>query len=233
MATTADCWSAHHNSYLRMTLHFLDPTTRERKQAVLACMRLPGPHTFDVLARAISDIHCRFNIQDKVRRTTTDNASNFVKAFVHYGNVSAELPEEGPVSAEEDDPASLVELLQDPEDAEEDEPEAVEVDEVLHNDGATSFLPAHKRCAAHTFNLIACKDSEEALKDAKFRSVSRRAMGKAQALWNAQNRSTNHADIIKAELKKRLVVPNATRWNSTYDAVSALTSFFTTHRCDI
>ena len=165
-------------------------------------MRLPGPHTFHVLARAISDIHCRFNIQDKVRRTTTDNASNFVKAFVHYGNVSAELPEEGP--------------------------EAVEVDEVLHNDGATSFLPAHMRCAAHTFNLIACKDSEEALKDAKFRSVSRRAMGKAQALWNAQNRSTNHADIIKAELKKRLVVPSATRWNSTYDAVSMLTSFFTT-----
>ena len=58
-------------------------------------------------------------------------------------------------------------------------------------------------------------------------------MGKAQALWNAQNHSTNHADIIKAELKKRLVVPNATRWNSMYDAVSALTRFFTTHRCDI
>ena len=58
-------------------------------------------------------------------------------------------------------------------------------------------------------------------------------MGKAQALWNAQNHSTNHADIIKAELKKRLVVPSATRWNSTYNAVSMLTSFFTTHRCDI
>ena len=192
-------------------------------------MRLPSPHTFDILARAISDIHCRFNIQDKVRLTTADNASNFVKAFVHFGEVSAELQEEGPVSAEEEDnPAGLVELLQDPEDAEEDEPEAVEVDEDLHNHRATSILPAHMRCAAHTFNLIACKDSKEALKDAKFRSVSRRATGKAQALWNAQNRSTNHADIIKAELKKRLVVPSATRWNSTYDTVSMLTSFFTT-----
>ena len=86
------------------------------------------------------------------------------------------------------------------------------------------------RCAAHTFNLIATKDAEKALQDTKFRSVSRRAMGKAQALWNSQNRSTNNADIIKAELKKRLVVPNATRWNSTYDAVAALFSFFATHR---
>ena len=88
-----------------------------------------------------------------------------MKAFVYFGEVSAELQEEGPVSAEEEDnPAGLVELLQDPEDAEEDEPEAVEVDEDLHNHGATSILPAHMRCAAHTFNLIACKDSKEALK---------------------------------------------------------------------
>ena len=36
-------------------------------------------------------------------------------------------------------------------------------------------------------------------------------MAKAQALWNAQSRSTQHADAIHAELKKRLTVPNATR----------------------
>ena len=78
VATTADCWAAHHNSYLAMTVHWIDPVTREQKQATLACQRLTGPHTFDVLARAISDIHCKFGVQDKVRRTTPDNAANFV-----------------------------------------------------------------------------------------------------------------------------------------------------------
>ena len=88
VATTADCWAAHHNSYLGMTVHWIDPVTREQKQATLACQRLTGPHTFDVLARAISDIHCKFGVQDKVRRTTTDNAANFVKAFCHFGDTA-------------------------------------------------------------------------------------------------------------------------------------------------
>ena len=46
VATTADCWSAHHNSYLGVTLHWIDPVSRQRKQAVLACQRLFGSHTF-------------------------------------------------------------------------------------------------------------------------------------------------------------------------------------------
>ena len=205
VATTADCWSAHHNSYLGVTLHWIDPASRQRKQAVLACQRLFGSHTFDVLARALSEIHCKFGIADKVRRTTTDNAANFVKAFVQFGDPVQEMP--GDVSVEE--------VLSDA------------------DERAVNLLPAHARCAAHTFNLIATKDAEKALEDSRFRTVSRRALGKAQALWNAQNRSTNHADVIKAEVKKRLIVPNQTRWNSTFDAVAALCGFFTTHRSEL
>ena len=40
-----------------------------------------GSHTFDVLASAIDEIHTKYGIQDKVIRTTTDNGSNFLKAF--------------------------------------------------------------------------------------------------------------------------------------------------------
>ena len=87
VGTTADCWTGHHSSYLGVTVHWLDPETRERKQAVLACRRLKGSHTFDVLAHAISEIHSKFQLQDKVRRTTTDNGSNFVKAFVHFAQM--------------------------------------------------------------------------------------------------------------------------------------------------
>ena len=235
VATTADCWAAHHNSYLGVTLHWIDPASRQRKQAVLACQRLFGSHTFDVLARALSEIHCKFGIADKVRRTTTDNAANFVKAFVQFGDPVQEMPgDDRPAGAEDGDPDDLVDLLRDPDDAEA-QPEAVSVEEVLSDadERAVNLLPAHARCAAHTFNLIATKDAEKALEDSRFRTVSRRALGKAQALWNAQNRSTNHADVIKAEVKKRLIVPNQTRWNSTFDAVAALCGFFTTHRSEL
>lgn len=66
LASTADCWSSHHRSFLGMTVHWLDPVTRERKNAVLACMRLKGSHTYDVLAKAILEAHSSFGIKSKV-----------------------------------------------------------------------------------------------------------------------------------------------------------------------
>lgn len=65
-ATTADCWSSHNRSFLGMTVHWVDPVNRERKHAVLACRRLKGSHTFDVLAEAILDVHKSFGIEKKV-----------------------------------------------------------------------------------------------------------------------------------------------------------------------
>ena len=55
-------------------------------------------------------------------------------------------------------------------------------------------------------------------------------MAKALALWNLQNRSTQAADIIMAEVSRRLVVPNATRWNSTFDAISCLNGLLSSNR---
>ncbi len=64
----------------------------------------------------------------------------------------------------------------------------------------------------------------------KFKTASRRARGKAQDLWNTQSRSTKSADIIKGEMKNLLVVPNATRWKSTYNSVVALNKYLENHR---
>lgn len=66
VATTADCWSCHNKAFLGMTLHWIDEKSRSRQHAVLACRRLEGSHTFDVLAEAISSIHSRFGLQEKV-----------------------------------------------------------------------------------------------------------------------------------------------------------------------
>jgi hypothetical protein len=55
-------------------------------------------------------------------------------------------------------------------------------------------------------------------------------MAKSQALWNLQARSTVAADTIVDELKRRLVVPSSTRWNSMYDSVVGLNKLLDTDR---
>lgn len=59
--------------------------TAEICSVALACKRLKGSHTFDILAGALNDIHTEYNICEKIIRTTTDNASNSIKAFRLYG----------------------------------------------------------------------------------------------------------------------------------------------------
>ena len=94
-------------------------------------------------------------------------------------------------------------------------------------------LPAHMRCAAHTLNLVATADAENALIDVLFKSVFKNAMEKCRALWNHQSRSTQTADMIKIDLGRRLVVPNATRWNSLFDAVVVLNKMLVEKRKDV
>ena len=78
------------------------------------------------------------------------------------------------------------------------------------------------RCSAHTYNLVASSDVNSAMDDATFKTAFRRFLGKAQALWNTQNRSTVSADIIFEELALRFTTPNETRWNALFDSIVSL-----------
>ena len=237
MATTADCWSAHHKSYLGMTVHWLNPKTRKREHGVLACMRLEGSHTYDVLAQAMAEVHSRFNLEGKVVRTTTDNGSIFVKAFVQFSDKATLLPQV-PASTSRDEEALIaltdeLSISEGPEESSQLDYNNAAIEEVLESECfSDDLLPPHMRCAAHTLNLVASADADKALKDSTFKTVSRRTMAKAQGLWNAQSRSVPAADKIYEVLRKRLVVPNATRWNSTFDSVVALNKFLEGNRQD-
>jgi len=71
-------------------------------------------------------------------------------------------------------------------------------------------LPQHQRCAAHTLNLIATVDIEDAEKNNTYKLISRRVFGKCQALFNKQNQSSQCADQMKNVLGRYLITPNAT-----------------------
>lgn len=85
VATTADCWTKHRRSFLGMTIHWINEATMQRQSAGLALRRVTGRHTGEVLAERIAQVHREFGISSKVRRCTTDSASNFRKAFKDHG----------------------------------------------------------------------------------------------------------------------------------------------------
>ena len=111
-----------------------------------------------------------------------------------------------------------------PEDGDADEHDQVDIIDVADmlqeatDDDQLFRLPPHQRCAAHTMNLVA-NDSENASANNRFNKVTRSAMGKCQALWNKQRRSSTSADIIRETCGRLFVVPCATRWNSLYYAL--------------
>ena len=55
---------------------------------------MKGHHTYSVLAEMLVDVHRDFNIKDKVTITTTDNGSNFVKAFSVFAEVQRTIQTE-------------------------------------------------------------------------------------------------------------------------------------------
>jgi hypothetical protein len=101
----------------------------------------------------------------------------------------------------------------------------IAVEDILDHAVDAAILTVHMRCAAHSLNLVATADAEKALQDDTFNNTSTMTMRKARQLWNSQNRSIVQADLIQEELKKRLKVLNATRWNSIYDAVMDMNGF--------
>ena len=84
VGTTADCWTNRRKSYIAVTVHWFDDKLH-RKSACLGIRRIRGTHSYDVIAKSIESIHVEFGITDKVTATTTDNGSNFVKAFEVFG----------------------------------------------------------------------------------------------------------------------------------------------------
>lgn len=152
-------------------------------------------------------------------RTTTDNGSNFIKAFQVFGE------DENNKAAESDrDPGDASQTGTDEEDQERDEEvKFVDVSALLSEvDGLEFQLPQHQCCACHLLNLVATADAMKATSNEVYKKLDRSTFGKFSALWNKCGRATLAAEAVEDACSLQLQCPNVTKWNSMFLAVERL-----------
>lgn len=206
VSTTADIWNVNNRSFMGVTVHWID-STLQRNKAALACKRIRGRHTYDVIGAEIEEIHSLYGLHGKVVATVTDNASNFAKAFRVCQPCNLESESE---NEEEGDDEELTFT------------DVIEALSTTSGDGQFS-LPPHYRCASHTINLISTSDVDKHLNScADTKAVYRSSIAKCSALWTKASRSTLASEQVEEVSRRKLMVPTSTRWNSLYEAISRI-----------
>uniref|UniRef100_A0A672FLL1 BED-type domain-containing protein n=1 Tax=Salarias fasciatus TaxID=181472 RepID=A0A672FLL1_SALFA len=170
VSTTADIWTTCNKSFLGMTCHWIDPDNFQREKAAIACKRIKGRHTYDVVASEIEQGHSSYGLAHKVTATVTDNGSNFVKAFKMSECQATAFDGE---EEEMDDG--------------DQEPVFTDMEDVLCSGDDTEgqfSLPPHFRCASHTLNLISTNDVNKWFTaNSESKAMYRSATAKCSALW--------------------------------------------------
>ncbi|ROL50607.1 hypothetical protein DPX16_23877 [Anabarilius grahami] len=206
VSTTADIWTVNNKRFLGVTVCWIN-STLQRNKAALACKRIRGRHTYDVIRVEIEEIHSSYGLHGKVVATVTDNASNFAKAFRVCQPCNLESESENEEEGDDEEPTFT---------------DVIEALSTASGDGQFS-LPPHYRCASHTINLISTSDVDKHLNScADTKAVYRSSIAKCSALWTKASRSTLASEQVEEVSCRKLMVPTSTRWNSLYEAISRI-----------
>lgn len=85
LCVTADAWSSRAQSYLGVTVHFINENFK-RESYVLAFKQLYFKQTYKELAKAMNEIFDDYGIKThQITNIVTDGGSNFCKMFKIYG----------------------------------------------------------------------------------------------------------------------------------------------------
>lgn len=234
---TADVWSARAQSYLGVTVHFINPETFQNESYVLAFQQITFKQTYNALGKAIKGIMEDYGIErSQVTNIVTDGGSAFCKMFKIYGTSIDEQSFEvnvNDIHDSEDDnqiePDTVTEFMEDMNgelfinevlDFNSAETNSFDID-LLDFDDASSEefkLPEQRRCLSHECNLL----SQDFLKkyltgNAKTNLVH--SLSKLHTLWVLTHRSSRAKSMCQEILGRCLKVPCETRWNSRFDAV--------------
>lgn len=86
LCLTADVWSSRAQSYLGVTVHFLNRETFKRESFVLAFKQLHFKQTYKELGNAMTDIFDEYGINKiQITNIVTDGGSAFCKMFKVFG----------------------------------------------------------------------------------------------------------------------------------------------------
>ncbi|CAM4542482.1 unnamed protein product [Leuciscus chuanchicus] len=111
VSTTADIWTVNNKSFMGVTVHWINSTLQHNK-ATLACKRIRGRHTYDVIGAEIEEIHSSYGLHGKVVATVTDNASNFTKAFRVCQPCNLESESENEEEGEDDEEPTFTDVIE-------------------------------------------------------------------------------------------------------------------------
>ena len=96
VSITTDIWSSKLsvNSYIGITCHMVNPSTRKREVYRVCCRVFDVEHSGVNIAKMMKNLFKEFKIENKVFRVISDNASNMKKAVKSYQDIPDQLSED-------------------------------------------------------------------------------------------------------------------------------------------